>query len=116
MAKFTKKPVQIEAVQYKGTVSLKDARGKTKTWIKYDLFDQFEPPVFLEFNETPPYWIYKAITKLKIKLNPDKQGGLIIETLEGPMNCPAGSWIIKGVQNEIYAIDPVIFSETYEPV
>jgi len=38
-----------------------------------------------------------------------------VHTLEGPMRIPDGSWLIKGVAGEFYAIDPAIFAATYEP-
>ena len=39
-----------------------------------------------------------------------------IQTLEGAFHVERGSWVIKGVRGEFYAVHPDIFEETYEPV
>jgi hypothetical protein len=36
-----------------------------------------------------------------------------IKTLEGPMFCTQGDYIIKGVKGEFYPCKPDIFAETY---
>ena len=41
--------------------------------------------------------------------------GLHIPTLEGLMLGIQGDWIIRGVNGELYACKPDIFSMTYEP-
>ena len=41
---------------------------------------------------------------------------LLIQTLEGDMRCPSGSWIIKGVEGEFYAVEEKIFAKTYKEV
>lgn len=45
-----------------------------------------------------------------------KQENLIIETVDGPMTVPPGSWIIKGIRGELYACRQDIFEESYEEV
>lgn len=40
--------------------------------------------------------------------------GFKCQTLEGPMFCKIGDWIIKGVNNEIYPCREDIFKKTYE--
>lgn len=40
---------------------------------------------------------------------------LAIDTLEGVMLADFGDWIIKGVQGEFYPCKPDIFAATYEP-
>jgi len=47
-------------------------------------------------------------------VNPD--GSLTIGTLEGPMRCDVGDWIIRGVKGECYPCKPDIFEMTYELV
>lgn len=42
--------------------------------------------------------------------------GLLIQTLEGDMNCAPGDWLIKGVNGEFYPCKPDIFEKTYELV
>lgn len=41
---------------------------------------------------------------------------LVLNTLEGEMHASKGDYIIKGVDNEIYACKPWIFEKTYEVV
>ena len=43
-------------------------------------------------------------------------GALQIKTLEGTMECPIGSWVIKGVEGELYPCRNDIFHATYERV
>lgn len=89
MAKFRKKPVVIEAVQYfeQDAVCPKDVADLCGGSLKVVLggFDGVE------------WW-------------------LEIHTLEGKMNARPGDWIIKGVKGEIYPCKPDIFAATYEPV
>jgi len=40
----------------------------------------------------------------------------IIETLEGDMHAYAGSYIVRGVEGEIYPVKKEIFEKTYEEV
>ena len=39
-----------------------------------------------------------------------------IETLEGTMTALPGDWIIKGIKGEFYPCKPDIFEASYEPV
>jgi hypothetical protein len=41
---------------------------------------------------------------------------LQVETLEGPMDCNIGDWIIKGIKGEFYACRGDIFEESYEEI
>ena len=43
-------------------------------------------------------------------------GDIVINTLEGPLLCRVGDWIIKGIKGEFYSCKPDIFALTYEPV
>ena len=43
-----------------------------------------------------------------------EDGTLLIATLEGTMEAQPNDWIITGVNGEIYACKPDIFSKTYE--
>lgn len=38
-----------------------------------------------------------------------------IETLEGEMEAKQGDWIIKGVKGEFYPCKPDVFEATYDP-
>lgn len=39
---------------------------------------------------------------------------LILKTLEGPMECPPGDYIIRGIKGEYYSIDSDIFKQSYD--
>lgn len=85
MAKYRKKPVVIEAVQWDG-VGLQD----------------------------PPDWVRMAL-KLGIMDRAGDGNGLVIETLEGQMKVSPDDWIIRGVKGELYPCKPDIFAATYDP-
>ena len=87
MAKFRKKPVVIEAIQFKG--------------------GQIAP------IEEAPQWLLEACLDQRITREP--HGTLWIKTLEGGHRCSVNDWIIRGVQGELYPCKPDIFEATYEP-
>lgn len=84
--KYRKKPVVIEAIQWKGN-----------NWdeIKAKFTDPPDAKSFI-------VWISNE--------------ELLIATLEGKMKVDINDWIIKGVQGEYYPCKPDIFEQTYEPV
>jgi hypothetical protein len=86
--KYRKKPVVIEAVQYKGDGNFSDPRL--------------------------PEWIWKAFEN-KI-LYPQRNGSdpLQIKTLKGVLTVAIDDYIIQGVNGEIYPCKPDIFEKTYE--
>jgi hypothetical protein len=94
VARYRKKPVEIEAVQYRPADKAQNERLAHHldgcTGWRADTMpmgeSQMERPV------------------------------VIIPTLEGDMLAQAGDWIIKGVQGEFYPCKPDIFEATYEPV
>lgn len=91
MAKYRKRPVVIEAIQWTGenlreiidfiglNVSIQDL-----SWTEYE--------------------------------NLVREKGLKIFTLEGSCMASVGDFIIKGVANEVYPCKPDIFEKTYEAV
>lgn len=89
MAKYRKRPVVIEAMQFSGLDSYlaimewMKARGDT-----YALAD--------EVTYTTPI--------------------MLIQTLEGTMAASPDDWIIKGVKGEFYPCKPDVFAATYELV
>ena len=94
MAKFRKKPVEIEAHQWDGS----HHRG------------MFE---FLGGSSCDPIAGYGDnfyIDHSKV------EGGLMIKTLEGEHKASIGDWIIKGVKGEYYPCKPDVFELTYEAV
>lgn len=93
MAKFRKKPVEIEAIRNDGTWKpiiqwLQQLSGGGMV---------FQP------GQEPP-----------ITRNDD--GSLNIATLEGTMRADVGDWVIQGVKGELYPCKPDIFAATYDPV
>jgi len=85
MAKFRKKPVVIEAVQF-----------TRMNWEAVQSFTQGEAHT------------------LTIEKRMDGKCTCIIPTLEGQHIATEGDWIIKGVQGEYYPCKPDIFEQTYE--
>ena len=91
MAKYRKKPVEIEAFKWTGDIH------------------QTEDPI----------WIVKAIEKGDVWFSRDSENGYIqmkIKTLEGVMTANRGDYIIKGVKSELYPCKSDIFEMTYEKV
>lgn len=95
--KFTKKPVEIEAVQWDGT-----ALGASR------IID----------------WIlangglanYRCLNPLECRGENHKSAHAIaIVTLEGTMYTTIDDWVIKGLKSEFYPCKPDIFVESYDP-
>jgi len=86
MGKYRKKPVVIEAVQFKDCTieTACEIAGLTARGV--------------QIHGTP------------------EKPFLRIETLEGVMKANLGDWIIKGIKGEFYPCKPDIFEQTYEPV
>lgn len=94
MTRYRKKPVIIEAWQFKDTF------------------------------ETAPEWVIDALKSDKIKIVPDmypkelenRTIHLFIETLEGTHCAEPYDYIIRGIKGELYPCKPDIFDATYEKV
>ena len=91
MAKYIKKPVEIEAFQL-------DAKGTSNEGWFWEAIERNEiiPHSFGE-HESEDAWCE-------------------IKTLEGVMTARTGDYIIRGVKGEIYPCKPDIFEETYQVV
>lgn len=89
MAKYRKKPVVIEAMQFEGTVG---SANQILGWIGSNGAD----------------------ARRAHRTNPDR--GVVIGTLEGEMTASPGDWVIRGVKGEFYPCKPDIFEATYELV
>lgn len=85
--KYRKKPVVIEAVEFKGFENIEEVQKFMKGNIKLN---------FPNDNENDVY--------------------LLIDTLEGTMIANVGDYIIKGVNGEYYLCKADIFHKTYEEV
>lgn len=91
-ARFRKKPIVIEAVQY----------GRRFYWP-----DWFADAVSAN----------KIVTYGTGKFNNHEEACFAdIKTLEGTMTAQEGDWIIHGIKGEIYPCKPDIFAATYVPV
>ncbi len=84
--KFRKKPVVIEAFQFKDMDS----------YLK-----------ICDFAKLCGVDIYKVFSYDTNKM--------YVETLEGEMRAVLGDWIIRGIKGEFYPCKPDIFEATYEP-
>ena len=90
MNKYRKKPVVIEAIQFKGN-NERDIRVWSNNVVGIS--------PFLEPTERNPTGIC-----------------LQIATLEGVMTASIGDWIIRGVAGEFYPCKTDIFAQTYEEI
>ena len=90
--KYRKKPVVIEAVQFRG-------------------FNKENGQV--ELSERPDWLVEEFGGRIVFF---DKPNALTIRTLEGDMIASLGDYIIKGVNGELYPCKPNIFEKTYEKV
>lgn len=89
MAKYRKKPVEIEAFQYDGDFMNKDGYYYVPEWA---VNANLEGILYFE------------------------NGELFVNTLEGKHHANVGDYIIKGVKGELYPCKPDIFEMTYEAV
>lgn len=89
--KYRKKPVVIEAVQFR---EKKDSA--------------------VLFSETP-IWLKEAMVDGRIISN-DNDHTLTIKTLEGNHTANLNDYIIRGIKDELYPCKPDIFEMTYEKV
>ena len=89
MAKYRKKPVVIEAVQWTGE-------------------NLVEVIKFTGRHPSGSHWTWNEFKEVV------EQEGLKIFTLEGSLLASVGDWIIKGVKGEYYPCKPDIFEATYE--
>lgn len=94
MAKYRKKPVIIEAVQWTG-------KNHREMWN----FLTGKTDEYMTSNEDTFYIDHGKI-----------EGGLIIKTLEGEHLATISDFIIKGINGEFYPCKPDIFEKTYEKV
>ena len=101
VAKYRKKPVVIEAVQFAAAVY------DGKTWngspFKCDVV---------------PQWLEDAFSNGTVSVHPsDRDYALLaIKAPEGTMIAEPADWIVRGVKGELYPCKPDIFEATYEPV
>lgn len=97
MAKYRKKPVEIEA------------------WPVAELLDAMMD----DSHSTPFHELFPAVAEAASygswEWYPDRRG-IVIATLEGRMFANPDDMIIRGVEGEFYPCKPGIFAESYERV
>ena len=86
MAKYRKKPVEIEACQL--------------------------PPNGQDATEFLAWLRDQGLSNFTANMD----GTITVHTLEGDMRADLGDWIIRGVKGEFYPCKPDIFGATYDPV
>jgi len=91
MAKFQKRPLEVEAVQVKTEV--------------------------MSYFTEHPIWLSKAYDNgtLTSKIGPNGQL-ILVKTPEGTMIAHDRDWIVRGITGEIYPCKPEIFAATYDPL
>jgi len=85
MARYRKRPVEVDAVRYDGN----NVEG-VFAWARS-----------LDVDEDAMYHTSSS--------------GLVIHTLEGSMRADAGDWVVCGTAGEFYPVKPSIFEQVYEP-
>lgn len=90
MAKYTKKPVEVEAIQWNG-LNLEEIKTFVGESLQYEIID-----TAWQVGKGRPHILMQ------------------IKTLEGDMSVSVGDYIIKGVKGEFYPCKPDIFEQTYE--
>jgi len=79
-------------------------------------------PIVIEAMQLPPSDVDASeelvnfLHTMTHEWSSERDGSLVIHTLEGDMTADPGDWIIKGIQGEFYPCKPDIFAETYEAV
>jgi hypothetical protein len=92
MAKYIKKPVEIEAI----------------------IWDGYNKGEVIDFITNCSYYFAEGSTTNGSAIN--TINFVVINTLEGQMYTSPGDYIIRGVNGEYYPCKPDIFEKTYEKV
>jgi hypothetical protein len=58
--------------------------------------------------------LYRTIAHQKRAIQ--MQVPFLVETKEGWLYAPAGSYLVEGIEGELYPCDKTIFEKSYEPV
>lgn len=116
MPRFRKKPVEIEAMQWDGTLpsftAIVDWSMGRQLGVKQPIHyrSNSAAPGCPGLHEAGPF---RYCCEKGCQWSDDGPT-LSIDTLEGSMTAHPGDWIIRGVQGEFYPCKPDIFEETYE--
>lgn len=103
MAKYRKKPVEVEAIQWfkNGDHPADDLSG-----------DGYKQGELVRYYRDPSVTGVSIHSRCGARFHDHGW----IDTLEGGHMVCVGDWIITGIQGEHYPCKPDIFAETYEPV
>jgi hypothetical protein len=118
MPKFRKKPVEIEAVRWRGYSSNLGVTSEAPDQPVEITADNMHGIAW----ETVPDWMPKPLLTIEeAGVGAATPGSitrdgecLVIATLEGMMRAQPGDWIIRGIKGELYPCKPDIFAATYE--
>lgn len=119
MARYRKKPVEIEAVRWRGFQHLGITAEPADQPIEItpDNMHAIKWEPLPEWLPRPLLTIDEAGTSAATPGAVTRDGEcLLIATLEGVMRANPGDWIIRGVNGELYPCKPDIFAKTYEGV
>lgn len=97
MAKYRKRPVEVEAMHLVGSNADLHA---VYQWVEQNTHGSFDP-------------LADEIPATGVSIDP-ATGFMLIATLEGVMQAKPGDYIIRGVRGEFYPCKPDIFEATYE--
>ena len=106
--RYRKKPVEIEAVQFREDLSPAEAH-EIYRWIEANTLGSFDVN---ELWIDPENFSWPA-SGVSIDA---RDGRMVIATLEGGHWVTLGDWVIRGVQGEFYPCKPDIFEATYDRV
>lgn len=105
MAKYRKKPVVIEAVQWLGWDKGPHDLGVEEIQCKFCPIADEDGNCTNDYVSCGPRYVFNELNSFGW-----------INTLEGGHVVTKGDYIITGVQGERYPCKPDIFEQTYEPV
>lgn len=103
---FRKKPVEIQAMQFRRDLSA-PAAYVIYRWVEENTLGSFEPMDVIEGRAPFP--------ASGVSIDP-RDGRMIISTLEGLHWVDLDDWVIRGVAGEFYPCKPDIFAATYVEV
>jgi len=106
VARYRKKPVEIEAIQWDGTNFAELAMWGAPA-LQTDA---------LEWDYHAGAYVLPDGRFASLGVGGMQSGCLVIPTLEGEHLARPGDWIIRGVVGEFYPCKPDIFDDTYEEV
>lgn len=102
---FRKKPVEIQAVQFRRDLTPGEAHSIYK-WVEDNTLGSFDIVEYLD-SDVP------AFPASGVSIDP-RDGRMVISTLEGPHWVDLDDWVIQGIKGEFYPCKPDIFAASYD--